>query len=540
MPLTPLMKQFSLVLFLFLVVLLEGVAQPFNVYLNDYFYNQLETETNDPNVRFHTAFKPYITTKVDSSWFDFPQYNISRRRFVGRVADNFLDHYLIRVDTGDFLLNISPLFDFTVGTQFSPRKKSLYTNTRGVIVTGAIGKDFAFGSSFYENQAVFPDYIGDFIDHRKVVPGQGWSRSFKEGEGHDYNMSDAYISYSPGKYFNFQLGHGKHFIGDGYRSLLLSDNSFNYPYFKITTEIWRLKYINLWAQFQDTWGQSNVLGRGFPKKWGSFHFLSLDVSKRFQLGFFESIIWQGSDSAHHRGFDFNYINPVIFYRPVEFSLGSPDNALMGLTGKFIASRKLHFYGQFVLDDFYFNELKKQDGFFNQKYGFQIGLKYKDLGLKNSVITMEMNQVRPYTYVHKISEQNYTHYNQPLAHPMMANFREFIFKYNLAARRWVGEVKAIHAIIGKDLPGTNYGHDIFIPERSVPGYPVTYGNFVGQGVKTTFNYLTLSGGYLINPRINMRLELSYTVRMEESSIASNKTNFFSIAWKTGLRNFYYDF
>ena len=67
----------------------------------------------------------------------------------------------------------------------------------------------------------------------------------------DFYYATGYINYDINRFFDLQLGHGKHFIGDGYRSMLLSDNSFNYPYLKITTDIWKFKYINLFSYFQD-------------------------------------------------------------------------------------------------------------------------------------------------------------------------------------------------------------------------------------------------------------------------------------------------
>jgi hypothetical protein len=46
----------------------------------------------------------------------------------------------------------------------------------------------------------------------------------------------------PSKNFDLQLGYGKNFIGDGYRSLLTTDGP--YPYFKLNTTFWKIKYTN--------------------------------------------------------------------------------------------------------------------------------------------------------------------------------------------------------------------------------------------------------------------------------------------------------
>ncbi len=57
---------------------------------------------------------------------------------------------------------------------------------------------------------------------------------------------------------------------------------------------------------------------------------------------------------------------------------------------------------------------------------RVGAKYIDaFGIKNLDLQLEHNRVRPFTYSHFDSVANYTHYNQPMAHPLMANFKEVV-------------------------------------------------------------------------------------------------------------------
>ena len=49
------------------------------------------------------------------------------------------------------------------------------------------------------------------------------------------------------------------------------------------------------------------------------HYLSWNTTKRLTLGFFESVLWQDDNG---RGFDFNYVNPLIFYQTIELETGS--------------------------------------------------------------------------------------------------------------------------------------------------------------------------------------------------------------------------
>ena len=83
---------------------------------------------------------------------------------------------------------------------------------------GDIGTKFSFESSFLENPATYVDYIDDYIISTNnlfsnptnypynVIPGQGRSKVFKKN-GYDFGFASGYISYSPSKHFNLQLGH---------------------------------------------------------------------------------------------------------------------------------------------------------------------------------------------------------------------------------------------------------------------------------------------------------------------------------------------
>ena len=125
--------------------------------------------------------------------------------------------------------------NFSFGRELN-EDQNLFTNTRGFMVESNLGDNLSFSSSFFENQSIFPNYLNSYIKQNKVVPGQGYARTFKEN-GFDYAMASGYVSYRSDKFFSVQFGHGKHFIGDGYRSLFLSDNSFNYPYLMIQTDL---------------------------------------------------------------------------------------------------------------------------------------------------------------------------------------------------------------------------------------------------------------------------------------------------------------
>ena len=517
-------------------------AQQLNFPLaNPYFY-QIEKKIHAPANYFHTAVRPWLSSEVnqlintDSVQDEYVIHPGFAKKLPTFLWNKLLNEHLIAISQDGFKMNIDAVFNFELGKDVNINTSSNYVNTRGFLVEGSIGKDFSFSSTFYENQASFPDYLSNRIASTNVVPGQGMVRNFGKN-GYDYAWASGFISYTPSRYFNIQFGHGKNFIGDGYRSLLLSDNAFNYPYLKITTNVWHLKYTNLYAEFQDLKApHSNDLG--FQKKYGSFHYLSYAVNKRLNIGLFEAVIWQTRDSAGFRGFDINYLNPIIFYRPVEFSLGSPDNALLGLNISYKLSDRYFIYGQLMLDEFKLSEMMAGNGWWGNKQAFQLGIKAFDLfNIPSLYVQTEFNFVRPYTYSHWSSLQNYGHYNQSLAHPEGANFWESvsIIKYNY--QRFFAEYKLNYIVYGADSAGVNFGNDIF---RSYEDHPNEYNNFVGQGINTHVICNDFRLSYLVNPRTNMNVSIGISDRFEITDSRNQHSTYFYLGFRTSLHNFYYDF
>src|SRR5690606_30643450 len=196
---------------------------------------------------------------------------------------------------------------------------STFNNTRGVYVQGGLGKKFNFFTALYESQGRFAQYYNQYAESIKaadevaIIPGRGIAKPFKK-DAYDYPVAEAYLSYSPANFINVQFGHGKNFIGDGYRSLFLSDVASPAPFLKLNTKFWKIKYTNTWMWLKDVRPEVQEDG-AYLTKYMATHYLSWNVSKRFNLGFFESVVWSKSDN---RDFDINYLNPIIFYRAIEF------------------------------------------------------------------------------------------------------------------------------------------------------------------------------------------------------------------------------
>jgi hypothetical protein len=542
-----------LLLFFFIPVLL--IAQQ-NLPLNREWTLAHEKKIQQDSMALCSCFKPYIITPVHS------QKDKTRSLLYRKIKQESL---LIVNDTADkFYLTVDPLFNFESGKDLMDTVgKEVYKNTRGFLVRGHIGEKFAFESSFYENQATYVNYIDQYIVNTNkvfpqtsnynynVIPGQGRAKEFKTSallrkagfkeKGYDYAMASGYISYSPIKLLNIQVGHGKHFVGDGYRSLLLSDNAFNYPYARITTTFKNIQYTNLYTSFMNlTSGGDKIppsTERLFQKKIGSFQLLSASFWKRLNIGIFQGMIWEGADSTNRQHVNFNTFDPVIGINALSYGLHHKNNVLLGLTLKLKISHSISIYGQYMLDD-----LNRKDklGDVRNKYGYQAGLKYMDVfTIKNLMLQGEYNTVRPYAYASGNPEQSYTHYNQALAHPLGANFNEVIGILNYRVYDFFTEIKINYVIKGTDSLFTNFGGNIFNTDTHT-SVPTGRQMHTTQGVSTTIMYQDIHIGYLINPVTNLNIVIGLSNRMEEVQGKTANTQFVYVGLRTSLANFYYDF
>lgn len=531
----------KLIIIILIIAASELYSQHYQFYFNHHEYNQLDAALNNLDYNFHTSVKPYREAEIKEhinldSVMNIPNYNSKfARSFIGR---RLFKEDLLYINTKDFKLAVNPAFNFQFGRNFGANENS-WTNTRGISAKGSIGKMFSFYTDFYENQAAYIDYIRAYVDSNHVIPGVGRTKDFKQSS-FDFAYATGYVNFTPTKYVSFELGHGKNFIGDGYRSLLMGDVAPNHFYAKISTQVWKLKYVNIWSEFQDN-TPSIVNDALNNKKWGSFHYLTINPSRYFSIGLFEGVIWNSQDtSGNQRGFDPNYLNPIIFFRPIEFGLGSFDNAMIGFTFKARPHDSHQLYGQIIIDDFLLSAMlgNPQKGWRGNKQGIQVGYKYFNVaGIKNLHFQTEFNYVRPYTFQHFKINTSYSHYSQPMTHPLGSNFMEGLAFLRYNRDRIQAEARVSYAIYGRDTAGVNYGGNVNVQDIN---HPNEYGNFVGQGVRSNILILELKGSYIINPAYGFRVEAGVMYRKEDSAVYNFNTLFIYFGLRTRLQNFYFDF
>ena len=437
---------------------------------------------------------------------------------------------MLEVNNKDFFLALNPILQIHQAVERG-YDEGVFLNTRGVSVRGLIGKKVGFSSFITENQERGPQFFQQRVAEFRAVPGVGFYKRFKNS-GVDYFDARGYFTFNAAKFIDFQIGYDKNFIGNGYRSLFLSDWGNSYLFAKINTKIWKLNYQNIFMELTPQFKKNG--DSLLPRKYAAMHHLSMNVTKWLNIGLFEGVVF-----GRKNRFDFQYLNPIIFYRHIEGTLGSPDNALAGFDFKANVAHRLQFYGQFMLDEFILKQVKNNPTSWVNKFGIQAGVKYLDaFGAKNLDLQFESNRVRPFTYSHSDTVANYTHYNQPLAHPLGANFQEFIGIVNYQpAPKWHVYGRIIYYNQGLDSNGINFGGNIFKDYKtrsSNNGFEVA-----GGRKASVFNgFLQLS--YELRENLNFDISLLQRTYQLAGVTAKNNTTLITAGIRLNMFKRNYDF
>lgn len=554
--------------FLLLLIPAVSFSQSTYVPLNEDYYHRIdryEVKSGEIIPQLFTSVKPYkrsaIIGYIDSlrsigvltsasDEFNLEYLNNDSWEWSSATTSDsqrpFLKHFyrkksdLYSVSTSDFDLHINPVLYLGAGKD-SRRDETLFINTRGVEVRGMVDKKVGFYTYLADNQALLPSYVSDQMASTGVVPHEGFWKHYKEGSGVDFLQARGYISFRATKSIDIQFGHDRHFIGNGYRSLIFSDFGPPSLFLKGNVKVWKLNYlflVNQMAASRDARSSSGIF-RGYPNKFVALHHLSINVGRKLNLGVFESVIFSPDDSLGTDHFRLEYLNPIIFYRAIEQQNGSSDNVLLGLDFKWNAVKRLSFYGQFLLDEFVIDNIRDGNGWWANKFAVQVGGKYVDaFGLPNLDLQGEINVIRPYTYSHHTIFGSYSNFQQPIGHPLGANLKEVvgIVRYQPLPRLNLTG-KLVFTNIGRDTTGVNWGSDIL---KSYRTRQQEYGNTISQGVANDILFGSFTASWQI--KHNLFVDASLILRNSESPAVTynNNTSVTSLALRWNIAQRLYDF
>lgn len=438
----------------------------------------------------------------------------------------------VHVQNDDWLLVINPMLSGHLFYEMDKGKGAFYTSTQGAEIRGRYKRGIGFYLSLAHNLDKPVSYINDWANARSVMPGAGGFT--KLNNGFSYWKYRGYIDVPLVKdNVNLTVGYDQHFIGDGYRSLFLSDFAEGAAFARISTKIWRLQYQNLYLMLRPQRFAGDMPSRS--EKYATIHNLSVNVTKWLNLGLFESVTFGRDDH-----FEFSYLNPIIFYRGVERAMGSPDKVSIGINGKAIFLKQFSVYTQLLINEFTSKEIFAGRGYWANKWGWQIGVKQFDaFGIPNLDLQAEANVVRPYTFQHYANLNghgiaNYTHYNQELAHPLGAGFYELtgIMRYQPIPRLTLN-AKAAFFKQGIDTAGSNMGSNLFMDYNTRPN-GLIYGVGLIHGPEATTVMLNLYASYELRPRLYFEIEGAFRrITVIDKILPEQRSIYFGAGFRLNL-------
>lgn len=493
--------------------------------LNSFYKDQLFANKTNPIIN-NGSFLP-----VSESDYDLIEaINDSSKQYYDFTEILFKKH-LFEIAGEDFHINISPVFDFTLGRDLSDSiKRNLFQNTRGILIEGDLFKNFSFSTSFYENQGRYARYETDFYEgagelyanaagtgyysDNAVIPGATRTKPFKT-DGFDYGFAFGYLCYRPLKSLRITAGNNQQFIGDGHRSLLHSDNTSNAPYFRID---W-----NISSKFKFTYNRSRLVNlmrrmasssaeRYYETKGYSINYITYMPTKKINISLFEGSMWNRGDSVISRNSHPMYYNPIPLISSLIVKNKNEFSSVVGLNLGVAITNNHRAYGQLAMHDLDVEHL-----------AFQIGYRgYRFFGINDLMIQTEFNSIPSGFYSNSNPRLNYTHYNLPLAHPKGQSLSEILVRANYEKKRTY----------------INQSFSYFMTKDYAPNDLIsTY----DEPSRTTGNvtYSRTEVGYRFNRKVNLTIFGALTYRIDDQQ-NDLTTKMIQVGFKTGLLNHYKDF
>ena len=464
----------------------------------------------------HSSIQPYL----ESSQY-FLDSTTTKDRM--KLGNKIFEHSLLNVNQDDIQITADPLFNFTLGPTNNDLDYRYYNNVRGFRITGDLSGNFSFETRFYENQFFYPLYLQEKSSQRAnpqmgvdgIAYGIGRAKRFKD-YGHDASLANGYLSFSPISEINFQIGHGRHFFGDGYRSLLISDYAPDYPYisgqyFLFDKKI-LYKHVTSWMKNLERIPAASTPEALFIPKSTSFNQLSYCPNNRFTISLFEGGVYQSfNDQNGVISPDLSFFLPIMGTKAIDAD--TTNNIIYGFNWSFLFFDNLKIYNQIALKSFNFSN------------GFQLGIKwFNPLKISNSFLNIEWNMAPSGLYSMSQGQvnQSYSHLGHELAHPLGSGFQELLIRGQFCYKNTFLRFNYNYANF---ITGFS-GNEIFEPLENL---------LFSISSENNRWFLTTNVGIMLNKATNMEISIGHITRIY-NSLAEN---YIFLSWRTNLKNDYFD-
>jgi hypothetical protein len=437
-------------------------------------------------------------------------------------------------------IGITPLLNYSKGRvgKLDSNYWPVYRNTRGIYVEGDLLSKVGFNFSFCENQAQFQDYeniyfnqqgenyvkfYGQYSTQNAMIPGASRTKPFK-ATGYDYAYSSGNIHVNFHPKFQIEFGNNQHFIGSGYRSLLLSDNSSNSPSLRIKWKINRfINYQVLYRKQLNLYRKPTTLAveSNFENKLFAASYLTFQPIDALSISLFTGGNQLRGDSiSMHKLIPSQLIPLPLLQNDILLENQSIINGITGVNIDF-ALNKIRIYGQLVADKY--NDTWLGAG--------QIGLYYFDaFGVKNFQVQCEWNQVPKNFYGASRAKLSYSNYNLPSAHPKGNNFSELFVKLGYQFNRFYLNSKTnIYYTQGGNLTQQFLSNSIFAPKLDPSD--LKNGTTILENIEVGFRFNNLYNGTLF---------VNYQGRASSFDHLESSYQCLMLGLRTSITNEYFDF
>lgn len=533
------LSKIKISLKIFITIIVIGVTPIINAQLyfpNQNYYNSEIERLNLSNdslsfYNTHLSVKPIMDKKTNAQSI----YHTGGKYYYWITQKLFKENFLL-FKGDDFWVAVDPILDAQLGTDLSEDSlRRLYWNTRGVRAQAKFYDKIAFTTSVYENQALVPTYQAIFFDahgeyrpsgnkykqENAFVPGYARTKPFKIN-GYDFAFATGQLSIVPNKWLNFQLGNGNQFIGNGYRSLFLSDFSGNYPFLKSEFFAFkgRLQYDVIYALLTNPYRLKyfTTPESTYERKIGVFHYLEFSATKRLNLSLFEGSNWRSTDSTGTHQINYMFANPILGLNTLlEGEDENGHNSVLGIGASYTPPKflgvKSKVYTQVLIDN-------------GKNSGLQFGFKLYDLLLPNLDLRVEYNSLNLNSYLSSYNVRyNYTQNNLSLGHPIGPGTKEIVGILNYQFKRFFIKNKTIfYTHLKNDT--INIGANLLNTTSVLKGV----NNYQTNVFNNRFEL-----GYRLNKNYNLQIALGYLYRKEINNSIANETNYVYFGIRTQLKN-----
>ena len=445
------------------------------------------------------------------------------------LTETLFKKHLFEIKGENYFLTISPVADLSLGRDLSDTNdRRIFQNTRGFLIEGDMLKNFSFSTAFFENQGRYTIYetdhyrsIGELYPNASigyntqnaVIPGSSRTKPFNV-DGFDYAFATGNIVYRVTPKLVLMAGNTPHFVGDGYRSLLLSDNGVPAPFIRLDYKVnTQFEFVYIREKLQNLMRKpaSSSAEAYYEPKVYSVNYLTWKPSKKIAVSLFEGTVWSRGDSIQ------TYRAHPLFYSPIPVINAlilhdSVQNQVTGLNLSWMLSAQHRLYGQFAVTDL--------EG---KKTAYQLGYRAMNLfGLKDFLLQVEYNNVSEGMYSSDFRRLNQVNSNLPMAHVKGNDFREFVLRFNYEFKRIYADLKSVLYLLDEHSPLS------LLPVSKTGAFQ--NGKILHQSIEM---------GYRFNRKMNLSIFAGYVYRTASSPV-ERSTNLVQLGLRTGIYNRYTDF